>query len=82
VLLASTPACRHQAFSVGSHALGFQCHPEFDAARLEQWLIGHAVEMTHAGVHLTDIRQNSRIHGERLITQSALMLKEWLRGLA
>jgi GMP synthase (glutamine-hydrolysing) len=81
VLLASTPACRHQAFAVGAHALALQFHPEFDPARLEQWLIGHAVELVHAGVHTTDLRDNTRHHGERLVRQGALMLKEWLRGL-
>ena len=80
-LLASTPACRHQAYSVGKHALAFQCHPEFDPARLELWLIGHAVELVHAGAHLEDLRVGTRKYGEQLVRQSALMIKEWLRGL-
>jgi GMP synthase (glutamine-hydrolysing) len=80
-LLASTPACRHQAFALGKHALAFQCHPEFDPARLELWLIGHAVELVHAGAHLEDLRAGTRKHGARLVQQSALMIKEWLRGL-
>jgi GMP synthase (glutamine-hydrolysing) len=81
-LLASTPACRHQAYSLGKHALAFQCHPEFDPGRLELWLIGHAVELVHAGAHLEDLRAGTRKHGDQLLQQSALMFKEWLRGLA
>jgi GMP synthase (glutamine-hydrolysing) len=80
-LLASTPACRHQAFAVGKHALAFQCHPEFDPARLELWLVGHAVELVHAGSHLEDLRAGTRKHGAQLVQQSTLMIKEWLRGL-
>jgi GMP synthase (glutamine-hydrolysing) len=81
-LLASTPACRHQAFAVGKYALAFQCHPEFDPARLELWLIGHAVELVHAGSHLEDLRAGTRKHGAQLVQQSALVFKEWLRRLA
>jgi GMP synthase (glutamine-hydrolysing) len=81
-LLASTPACRHQAYAIGKHGLAFQCHPEFDPARLEQWLIGHAVELVHAGAHLEDLRAGTRRHGEQLARQGALMLREWLKGLA
>jgi GMP synthase (glutamine-hydrolysing) len=81
VLLASTPACRHQAFAMGKHALAFQCHPEFDPAKLELWLIGHAVELVHAGAHLEDLRNGTGKHGALLVQQSALMIREWLRGL-
>jgi GMP synthase (glutamine-hydrolysing) len=80
LLLASTPACRHQAFAIDHFALAFQCHPEFSPARLEQWLIGHAVELVHAGVHLQDLRANTASHGPALVHQGALMLKEWIKG--
>lgn len=81
VLLASTDACRHQAFAIGDHALAFQCHPEFDPARLEQWLIGHAVELVHAGALLEQIRRDTRESGAQLVRQGALALKEWLACL-
>ena len=79
-LLASTPACRHQAFSYGAHALAFQCHPEFDPARLEQWLIGHAVELTQANANPAAIRAHAAEHGPALVRQAALMLQAWLAG--
>jgi GMP synthase (glutamine-hydrolysing) len=37
IALASSPACRHQAFSIGPH-LALQFHVEVDAAKVELWL--------------------------------------------
>lgn len=45
VLLAGTEACLHQAFAWGAHTLAFQCHPEVRTAELENWFVGHAVEI-------------------------------------
>jgi GMP synthase (glutamine-hydrolysing) len=38
VHLASTPACRNQAFRLGRRAFGVQFHPELDAGTLATWL--------------------------------------------
>lgn len=37
VLLASSPACPHQAFRVGSSAWGLQFHPEVNEAIIRSW---------------------------------------------
>lgn len=80
-LLAYTSACRNQAFALGQHVLAFQCHPEFDTARLEQWLIGHAGELTHSGSSITAIRSDTSAHGAVLARHGALMLNAWLANL-
>src|SRR5262249_36501207 len=43
--LASSQFYRNQAFAWGEHCLAVQFHPEFNASRLEQWLIGHCGEI-------------------------------------
>jgi GMP synthase-like glutamine amidotransferase len=37
-VLATSPSCRVQAIAVGGRAFGLQCHAEFDAAMLDEWL--------------------------------------------
>ncbi len=38
--LAASDQYRNQAFAWGAHCLALQFHPEFDARKLERWLIG------------------------------------------
>jgi GMP synthase (glutamine-hydrolysing) len=38
VHLASTPACRHQAYRVGRRAFGLQFHPELEPATIAVWV--------------------------------------------
>lgn len=80
-LLASTQGCRNQVFSVGRHTLAFQCHPEFDAERLEQWLIGHACELAAARADLDLLRRESQRHGPKLAVQGKRAFSAWLDGL-
>jgi GMP synthase (glutamine-hydrolysing) len=79
--LASTDLCRHQAFQWGRHALAFQCHPEADPARLERWFIGHACELSQAGIDIPALRADSATHGPTLARQAAQALGAWLDQL-
>jgi GMP synthase (glutamine-hydrolysing) len=58
VCLASTAAYTQQAFSIGTQVLGLQFHLEACATALESWLVGHAVELAHAGISLQSLRAN------------------------
>jgi len=61
--LATSPACRHQAFSIGPH-LAMQFHVELDAAKLEVWsretgekhraAIGQYPDSVHPAARLRD----------------------------
>lgn len=79
---AHTPATPCQAFRLGRHALALQCHVEFEPARLEEWLTGHAVELRQAGVDLAQLRADTHQHGARLVHAGQAMLQQWLQELA
>lgn len=79
--LASTPACRHQAFAIGHHALGLQCHPELDARQFERWLIGHTLELALAGIDPNDLRAQARRYGAPLAAAATAMFDHWLQSL-
>lgn len=81
ILLASTDLCRHQAFSWGRAALGFQCHPEAQAAVLERWLIGHACEIAGAGLSVPRLREDAARFGPTLETQGAKCFADWLEAV-
>lgn len=80
-LLASTAVYPNQVYRWGEKALAFQCHPEFDHARAEQWLIGHGAELNAAGVDLNRLREETLAKGESLKQQARAFLSEWLESV-
>lgn len=77
--LASSPLTINQAFSYGKHALGLQFHLEVDAAEIEQWLIGHALEIAETpGVNPTDLRQDSAKYGGIVAVSGIRCISKWL----
>jgi GMP synthase (glutamine-hydrolysing) len=78
VSLASTPACPHQAFSVGDTILALQFHIEADPARIEQWLVGHAAELAAAGIDPADLRAQAREHGAATARAGRAIMSQWL----
>lgn len=80
-LLASTPACRQQAFARGPNVLGVQFHAEPIAARFERWLIGHACELAAAKIDIDTLRADAALFGPALESASRGMLEAWLKSL-
>lgn len=80
-LLASTELCRHQAFSFGQQTIAFQFHPEAGGAGFERWLVGHAVELTLAGIDVPALRAQARQYGAELSAKAGDVLRRWLAQL-
>jgi len=78
VLLASTAACRHQAFVLGRHILGLQFHIEADVRKIERWLVGHASELSQANVSPQVLRQAARSVEARLAIAARAVFGCWL----
>jgi len=76
--LASTPLCPHQAFALGDYALGLQFHLEADLERIEQWLVGHAAELTQAGVDPNTLRAQAQADSARLKMAAEAVFDAWL----
>jgi GMP synthase (glutamine-hydrolysing) len=82
VLLASTGNCPNQVFVWNDVVLAFQCHPEVRARDLENWFIGHAVEIAATpGVNARLLREDTRRYGPALEKQGRLCFEEWLNSL-
>jgi GMP synthase (glutamine-hydrolysing) len=81
--LASSELYENQAFAWGAHCLALQFHPEFDGLKLEQWLIGHCLEIAAApGVTLAGLRADTA----RYVAQSQAAADEffatWIGSLS
>lgn len=76
--LAATPTCPHQAFMAGEHAMAWQFHLEVDTRRIEQWLIGHALELAQAGIDPGTLRTQAREQRAGLAATLDRVLSDWL----
>lgn len=79
--LASNAAYQNQAFAYGRHGLALQFHLEADPGRLEEWYVGHAVELAAARVSIAELRAATTAVADRLPTQAGHIFRTWLRQL-
>ncbi|PUA18993.1 glutamine amidotransferase [Glaciimonas sp. PCH181] len=80
--LASSDLYMNQAFSSGKNCLALQFHPEFEVKMVEQWLIGHAHEITHTGnVSLARLRLDAKQYGLAFQTAADNFWRGWLSSL-
>lgn len=78
--LASSARYRNQAFAIGEYGLALQFHAEVQTGQLERWYIGHAAELSHAGIKIPDLREQGRVYGPALEQASARLWASWLRS--
>jgi GMP synthase (glutamine-hydrolysing) len=79
--LASTALYSNQAFALGTNVLALQFHPEVDARRFEQWLIGHSGELSATGIDLAQFRAEVKQGGASLRSAASSLLGHWLERL-
>jgi GMP synthase (glutamine-hydrolysing) len=80
--LARTDICNHQAFTIGRHALAFQCHPEVQEQGFERWLIGHACEIAGtSGVNVPGLRADTARYAGAAAKAGQAVLQNWLAKL-
>lgn len=77
-LLASSENYPHQAYAIGDRVLGLQFHVEAQAHDIEQWIVGHAVELRAAGVDLGSLRADAALYGPALAAAAHRLLSSWL----
>lgn len=80
--LASTPAYANQAFAFGRNALALQFHIEADPARLEEWYVGHTVELGAANISIPALRSATAQAAPRIPAQAERIFARWLSEIA
>lgn len=80
-LLASSALYENQIYRWGQNTLALQCHPEVQANTLENWLIGNAFEISHAGLNVNALRQESQLKAPMLEKATAAFFADWLTGI-
>jgi GMP synthase (glutamine-hydrolysing) len=76
--LARSNAYENQAFTMDNFALALQFHPEVTAKGLERWYVGHAAELSHRGIPVTELRAASQQHGPALAAAAKVFWDGWL----
>lgn len=82
VRLASNAAYDNQAFAYGRQGLALQFHIEADPRQLEAWYVGHAAELSAAGMPVTRLRAATSAVAGRVREQAERIFGGWLGQIA
>jgi GMP synthase (glutamine-hydrolysing) len=80
VRLAESAVYPNQAFSFGK-ALALQFHLEAEPRRLENWFVGHACELSAAGISIPALRAEAARLRPVLERQAKQVFAHWLAGI-
>jgi GMP synthase (glutamine-hydrolysing) len=79
--LASNENYENQAFAFGSNALALQFHLEADPRQLEEWYVGHAVELASAKVSVQQLRARTAEVSRTVARAADRVFTTWLGQL-
>jgi len=71
----------NQAFAVDDAGLAMQFHLEADARELEEWYVGHAVELSRAGIDIRQLRKQSRAGADQSRQLADAVFSTWLAAM-
>jgi len=80
--LASNRNYENQAFAYGRNALALQFHLEADPRQLEEWYVGHTVELAAAQVSVAELRAATQQHRNGLAVRADRVFGDWLRQIS
>ena len=76
--LASNKNCENQAFAYGDSALALQFHLEADPRQLEEWYVGHAVELAAEKISIAELRAATHRHSNDFAVRANRIFSDWL----
>jgi GMP synthase (glutamine-hydrolysing) len=79
--LASNAYYENQAFAYGRNALALQFHLEAAPRQLEEWYVGHAVELAAAKVSIPELRAATSRRANGLASRANRVFVRWLREI-
>ncbi|MET0446097.1 MAG: glutamine amidotransferase [Pseudorhodoplanes sp.] len=79
--LASNTHYENQAFSFGRNALALQFHLEADPRQLEEWYVGHALELSAAGIPVAQLRAATASVASGLQDRANRIFGRWVHAL-
>jgi GMP synthase (glutamine-hydrolysing) len=79
--LASNENYENQAFAFGNTALALQFHLEVDPRQLEEWYVGHAVELAAAGISVPQLRARTAEVSKTVARAADRVFATWLSQL-
>lgn len=80
--LASNAHYDNQAFAFEQYGLALQFHLEADPVGLEEWYVGHAVELAAAGLSVPKLRAATAAAAHNARLQAGRVFKKWLGEIA
>ena len=81
VRLASNDNYQNQAFAFGDEALALQFHLEADAATLEKWYGGYAIDAPPGDMSVAEFRAQTKDAAPRAGARAAEIFSAWLRNI-
>ena len=81
IRLASNQNYENQAFAYGDNALALQFHLESDPRQLEEWYVGHTVELAAEKISIAELRAATRRHSKDLAKRADRIFSNWLEQL-